>query len=179
MLNPTGAEHPLDLMLGGGLEGGSSSLSQAEKLQWVSSTDAPAWGILMLPDSAPSARGWRRPERIPRTGGTSRWVQWAATPTAHGHQHNRATLQRSKNSLKVLYQSKWKFWKWGCQNLNWSAGSPYASFGHKHHQATPPNDTPRRVKCWHSFFKSWVLRFGTGTGLSFCKFNFKARFNCC
>lgn len=99
--------------------------------------------------------------------------------TGHVRKHNRATLPRSQNSLKLLYQSKWKLWKWGCQNLNCSVGSLYASFGHKYHQATPPNDTSRRAECWDSNFKNWVLRFGTGAGLSFCKFKFKALFNCC
>lgn len=68
-------------------------------------------------------------------------TQRGTAPSGPAQEHNRATLQRSKISFKVLYQSKWKFCKWGCQNLNCSAGSPYASFGHKYHQGTAPKDT--------------------------------------
>lgn len=85
MLNPTGAGPPMSLLLGGGLAGGHSSLPQAEKLHWDSSTDAPTWGIPVLSDPTPSTKGWRRPERIPRTGSVSRRVQGAATPKEAQH----------------------------------------------------------------------------------------------
>lgn len=146
MLNPTGAGPPMSLLLGGGLAGGHSSLSQAEKLHWDSSTDAPTWGIPVLSDPTPSTKGWRRPERIPRTGSVSRWVQGAATPKEAQHP------QLSDTSTTGLH---FKGVQTHLECFIRASGSPanedvriqivlwghlYASFGHKYHQATPPND---------------------------------------